>query len=179
MFRTKTGSFTMKKTELIQAHGTRGGATWQGGGSADPGDFRVSRLAVDDLHGSLLVNAEGCAPDRATTGSDHGHSQGGYLVNQIDPIEVLPSDFAEHTTRVIPSDHSIHTDHVFPSERADQTICTVPSDHPDRTARADHRIDPQTCGMELRLQPRPSDGIDRSISLISQPIQHYKTDGRA
>ena len=29
----------MKKTELIQAHGTRGGATWQGGGSADPGQI--------------------------------------------------------------------------------------------------------------------------------------------
>ncbi|KAF2584454.1 hypothetical protein F2Q70_00036047 [Brassica cretica] len=33
--------------------------------------------------------------------------------------------------------------------------------------------------MELRLQPRPSDGIDRPISLLSQPIQHYKTDGQA
>ncbi|CAN7023293.1 unnamed protein product [Brassica rapa subsp. trilocularis] len=25
-----------------------------------PDDFRVNRLAVDDLHGSLLVNAEFC-----------------------------------------------------------------------------------------------------------------------
>nr|VDC61086.1 unnamed protein product [Brassica rapa] len=84
-------------------------------------------------------------------------AQGGNLVNQLDPTEVLPSDRAEHTARVIPSDHSIHTDHVFPSDRADQTIHTVPSDHPGRTARAVHRIDPQTSGMELRLQPLPSD----------------------
>ncbi|KAL0655373.1 hypothetical protein Bca4012_075957 [Brassica carinata] len=56
--------------------------------------------------------------------------QGGDLVNQLDPTEVLPSNRAEHTARVIPSDHSIHTDHVFPSDRADQTVRTVPSDHP-------------------------------------------------
>ena len=58
-------------------------------------------------------------------------------------------------------------------------VRTVPSDHPDCTARDVHRIDAQTSGMELRLQPRPSDGIDRPISLLSQPIQHYKIDGRA
>nr|VDD50634.1 unnamed protein product [Brassica oleracea] len=38
-------------------------------------------------------------------------AQGGDLVNQLDPTEVLPSDRAEHTAHVIPSDHSIHTDH--------------------------------------------------------------------
>ena len=45
--------------------------------------------------------------------------QGGNLVNQLDPTEVLPLDRAEHTARLIPSDHSIHTDHVSPSDRAD------------------------------------------------------------
>ncbi|KAF3593338.1 hypothetical protein DY000_02021180 [Brassica cretica] len=101
------------------------------------------------------------------------------LKEQLDPTEVLPSNRAEHTARVIPSDHSIHTDHVFPSDRADQTVRTVPSYHPDRTARAVHRIDPQTSGTELRLQPQPRGGIDRPKSLLSQEIQHYKTDSRA
>ena len=97
-------------------------------------------------------------------------AQGGDLVNQLDPTEDLPSDRAEHTASDIPSDHSIHTDHVFSSDRADQTIRTIPSDHPNRTACVVHRIDPQTSGIELRLQPQPSDVIDRPISLLSQPI---------
>ena len=106
-------------------------------------------------------------------------AQGGDLVNQLDPTEVLPSDRAEHTDRVIPSVHSVHTDHILPSERDDQTFRTIPSDHPDRTARAVHRIDPHTSRIELSLEPRPRDGIDRSTSLLSRPSRQDKTDGRA
>uniref|UniRef100_A0A0D3BKF2 Uncharacterized protein n=1 Tax=Brassica oleracea var. oleracea TaxID=109376 RepID=A0A0D3BKF2_BRAOL len=72
--------------------------------------------------------------------------------------------------------HSVHTNHVFPLDRADQTVHTIPSDHPDCTARAVHRIDPQMSVLELSLEPRPRNVIDRPISLLSQPIQHSKTD---
>ncbi|WZY86674.1 hypothetical protein YC2023_033058 [Brassica napus] len=106
-------------------------------------------------------------------------AQGGDLVSQLDPSEVLPSYRAEHTDRVIPSVHSVHTDHILPSERDDQTFRTIPSDHPDRTARAVHRIDPHTSRIELSLEPRPRDGIDRSTSLLSRPSRQDKTDGRA
>ncbi|KAF2610854.1 hypothetical protein F2Q70_00010197 [Brassica cretica] len=75
--------------------------------------------------------------------------------------------------------HSVHTNHVFPLDHADQTVRTIPSDHPDRTARAVHRIDPQTFVVELSLEPRPRNGIDRPVSLLSQPIQHSKTDSEA
>ncbi|WZZ60220.1 hypothetical protein YC2023_060327 [Brassica napus] len=89
------------------------------------------------------------------------------------------SDHASPTARVIPSDHSVHADHNFPWDRADQTVRTDPSDHPDRTARAVHRIDPRTSVLELSLEPRPIDGFDRPTSLLSQPIQHSKTDSQA
>ncbi|KAF2605959.1 hypothetical protein F2Q68_00044987 [Brassica cretica] len=86
------------------------------------------------------------------------------------------SDHASLAACDSPSDHSVHADHNFPMDRADQTVHTVPSDHPDRTARAVHCIDPQTPVMELSLEPRPRDGIDRPTSLLSQPFQHSKTD---
>ncbi|KAL0846743.1 hypothetical protein Bca101_019989 [Brassica carinata] len=82
-------------------------------------------------------------------------AQGGDLVNQLDPTEI------------------------FPSDRAEQTVRTVPFHHPNRTARAVHRIDPWTSGMEHSLEPRHRDGIDRPMSLLSQPIQHFKTDSQA
>ncbi|KAG5396865.1 hypothetical protein IGI04_018679 [Brassica rapa subsp. trilocularis] len=69
--------------------------------------------------------------------------------------------------------------HVFPLDHADQTVHTIPPDHPDRTAHAVHRIDPQTSVSELSLEPRPRDRIDRPMSLLSQPIQHSKTDSQA
>ncbi|WZY93615.1 hypothetical protein YC2023_065944 [Brassica napus] len=106
-------------------------------------------------------------------------AQGGDLVNQLDPTEVLPSDRAEHTDRVIPSVHSVHTDHILASQRADQTVRTIPSDHPERTAPDVHRIDPRTSRMELSLEPRPRDGIDRPTSLLSRPYCQDKTDSRA
>ncbi|WZZ70247.1 hypothetical protein YC2023_081617 [Brassica napus] len=105
-------------------------------------------------------------------------AQGGVLVYQLDQTEVFMSDHASPTVRVIPSDRSVHADHNFPLDRADQTVRTNPSDHPDRTARAVHRIDPQTSGLELSMEPRPRDGFDRPTSLISQPIQHSKTDSQ-
>ncbi|KAF3508996.1 hypothetical protein F2Q69_00006448 [Brassica cretica] len=89
------------------------------------------------------------------------------------------SDHASPTARVIPSDLSVHADHNFPLDCADQTVRTDPSDHPDRTARAVHRIDPQTSVLELSLEPRPIDGFDQPTSLLSQPIQHSKTDSQA
>ena len=80
-------------------------------------------------------------------------AQGGVLVYQLDQTEVFMSDHASPTARVIPSDLSVHADHNFPLDRADQTVPTDPSDHPDRTARAVHRIDPQTSVLELSLEP--------------------------
>ena len=68
---------------------------------------------------------------------------------------------------------------MFPLDRAEQTVRTIPSDHPDRTACAVHRIDPQTSVLGLSLEPRPRNGIDRPVSLLSQPIQHSKTDSQA
>ncbi|WZY86676.1 hypothetical protein YC2023_033060 [Brassica napus] len=106
-------------------------------------------------------------------------AQGGDLVSQLDPTEVLPSDRAEHTDRVIPSVHSVLTDNILPSERADQTVRTIPSDHPDCTARVVHRIDPHTSRIELSLEPRPRDGIYRPTSLLSRPSRQDKTDTRA
>ncbi|WZZ44816.1 hypothetical protein YC2023_041075 [Brassica napus] len=60
-----------------------------------------------------------------------------------------------------------------------ETVRSDPSDHPDRTACAVHRIDPRTSILELSLEPRPRDGFDRPTSLLSQPIQHSKTDSQA
>uniref|UniRef100_A0A0D3DIN1 Uncharacterized protein n=1 Tax=Brassica oleracea var. oleracea TaxID=109376 RepID=A0A0D3DIN1_BRAOL len=101
-------------------------------------------------------------------------AQGG-LVNQLDQTEVFMSDHASLAACDSPSDHSIHADQNFPLDRADQTVRTIPSDQPDRTARAVHCIDPRTPVMELSLEPRPRDGIDRPTSLLSQPFQHSKT----
>ncbi|KAF3544410.1 hypothetical protein DY000_02007153 [Brassica cretica] len=101
------------------------------------------------------------------------------LVYQLDQTEVFMSDHASPTARVIPSDLSVHADHNFPLDCADQTVRTDPSDHPDRTARAVHRIDPHTSVLELSLEPRPIDGFDQPTSLLSQPIQHSKTDSQA
>jgi len=106
-------------------------------------------------------------------------AQGGVLVNQLDQTEVFMSDHASFAACDSPSDLSVHADHNFPLDRADQTVRTDPSDHPDRTARAVHRIDPQTSVLELSLEPRPIDGFDRPTSLLSQPIQHSKTDSQA
>ncbi|WZZ88600.1 hypothetical protein YC2023_117179 [Brassica napus] len=106
-------------------------------------------------------------------------AQGGVLVYKLDQTEVFMSDHASPTDRVIPSDHSVHADHNFPLDRADQTVRTDPSDHPDCTARAIHRIDPQTSILELNQEPRPRDGFDRLASLLSQPIQHSNTDSQA
>ncbi|KAF2617204.1 hypothetical protein F2Q68_00038464 [Brassica cretica] len=102
--------------------------------------------------------------------------QGGVLVNQLDQTEVFMSDHASLAACDSPSDQSVHADHNFPLDCADQTVRTVPSDHPDRTARAVHCIDPQTPVMELSLEPRFRDGIDRPTSLLIQPFQHSKTD---
>ncbi|WZZ34928.1 hypothetical protein YC2023_018329 [Brassica napus] len=88
-------------------------------------------------------------------------AQGGVLVYQLDQTEVFMSDHASPTARVIPSDLSVHADHNFPLDRADQTVPADPSDHPDRTARAVHH------------------GFDRPTSLLSQPIQHSKTDSQS
>ncbi|KAJ4876110.1 Uncharacterized protein Rs2_41128 [Raphanus sativus] len=44
-------------------------------------------------------------------------------------------------------------------------------DYTARTAR--------TAGLELSLEPRPRYGFDRPTSLLSQPIQHSKTDSQA
>ncbi|KAG2282650.1 hypothetical protein Bca52824_053870 [Brassica carinata] len=105
-------------------------------------------------------------------------AQGSVLVYQLDQTEVFMSDHASPTVRVIPSDHSVHADHNFPLDRADQTVRTDPSNHPDHTARAVHHIDPRTSRLELRMEPRPRDGFDRPTSLLSQPIQHSKTDSQ-
>uniref|UniRef100_M4DZR2 Uncharacterized protein n=1 Tax=Brassica campestris TaxID=3711 RepID=M4DZR2_BRACM len=105
--------------------------------------------------------------------------QGGVLVYQHDQTEVFMSDHASLTARVIQSDHSVHVDHNFPLDHADQTVRTDPSDHPDHTACAIHHIDPQTSVMEVSLEPRPRDGFDRPTSLLSQPVQHSKTDSQA
>ena len=105
-------------------------------------------------------------------------TQGGVLVYQLDQTEVFMSDHASPTVRVIPSDHSVHADHNFPLDRADQTIRTDPSDHPDRTTRVFYRIDPHTSGLGLSMESRPRDGFDRPNSLLSQPIQHSKTDSQ-
>ncbi|KAF2600377.1 hypothetical protein F2Q68_00010218 [Brassica cretica] len=94
-------------------------------------------------------------------------AQGGVLVYQLDQTEVFMSDHGSPTVRVIPSDCSVNADHNFPLDRADQTVRTDPSDHPDRTARAVHRIDPQTSGLELSMEPRPRDRFDRPTSLLS------------
>ncbi|KAF2570412.1 hypothetical protein F2Q70_00002722 [Brassica cretica] len=104
---------------------------------------------------------------------------GGVLVYQLDQTKIFMSDHASPTARVIPSDLSVHADHNFPLDRPDQTIRTDPSDHPDRTARSIHRIDPRMSVLELSLKPRPRDGFDRPTSLLSQPIQHSKTDSQA
>ena len=103
-------------------------------------------------------------------------AQGGVLVNQLDQTEVFMSDHASLAACDSLSDHSVHADHNFPLDRVDQTIRTIPSDHPDRTARVVHCIDLQTPVMELSLEPRPRDGIDRPTSLLCQPFQHSKTD---
>ncbi|WZY99236.1 hypothetical protein YC2023_071565 [Brassica napus] len=103
-------------------------------------------------------------------------TQGGVLVYQLDQTEVFMSDHASPTVCVIPSDHSIHADHNFPLDRADQTIRTDLSDHPDRTTRVLYRIDPHTSGLKLSMEPLPRDGFDRPNSLLSQTIQHSKTD---
>ncbi|WZZ70248.1 hypothetical protein YC2023_081618 [Brassica napus] len=106
-------------------------------------------------------------------------AQGGVLVYQLDQTKVFMSDHPSPTARVIPSDHSVHADHNFPLDHADQTVRTDPSDHPDRTTRAVHRINPRTSVLELSLEPRPRDRFDRPTSLLSQPIQHSKTDSQA
>ncbi|KAL0826712.1 hypothetical protein Bca101_050389 [Brassica carinata] len=106
-------------------------------------------------------------------------AQSGVLVYQLDQTEVFMSDHASPNARVIPYDLSVHVDHHFPLDRADQTIRTDPSDHPERTARAVHRIVPHTSVLELSLEPRPIDGYDRPTSLLSQPIQHSKTDSQS
>ena len=103
-------------------------------------------------------------------------AQGGVLVNQLVQTDVFMSDHASLAACDSPSDQSVHADHNFPLDCADQTVRTVPSDHPDRTARAVHCIDPQTPIMELSLEPRLRDGIDRPTSLLIQPFQHSKTD---
>ncbi|KAF3517856.1 hypothetical protein DY000_02061531 [Brassica cretica] len=77
------------------------------------------------------------------------------------------SDHASLAACDSPSDLSVHADHNFPLDRADRS---------DRTARAVHCIDPRTSVMELSLEPRPRDGIDRPTSLLSQSFQHSKTD---
>ncbi|KAF3564488.1 hypothetical protein DY000_02014324 [Brassica cretica] len=97
----------------------------------------------------------------------------------LDQTKIFMSDHASPTARVIPSDLSVYADHNFPLDRPDQTIRTDPSDHPDRTARSIHRIDPRMSVLELSLKPRPRDGFDRPTSLLSQPIQHSKTDSQA
>ena len=54
-----------------------------------------------------------------------------------------------------------------PDQDGDQNILHVPtevrqSDRADQSDRAVYRLDPRTSGMDLRPNPRPDDGTDRT-----------------
>ncbi|KAF3486824.1 hypothetical protein F2Q69_00052635 [Brassica cretica] len=99
--------------------------------------------------------------------------QGSTMDLRTNPFEEGGNDVPQSTNQYMePNQHGVHdvlnisTEvHVFHRTR--------------QTDRALYWTVPHTSVLELSLEPRPRDGFDRPTSLLSQPIQHSKTDCQA